>query len=493
MVDSLDNNSRNNTLEVLVNNSNRAPVDNKVQDARKKPDTPFLYFSTLTANLLLFSCSNFHVWTSPALPKLLSNDTLVNPIGRPISTLEVSLLAGFPFLIGLIGSIFAGTIADIVGRKSVMLYAAITVIMCSLTISASKDIYVYIVARCIIFVCFSTALVLVPLYLTEVCEDHNRAKFGCLMGVSLPAGHLYSYVAGARTNIPVYTLLCAAPLVLFLIAVLLFVPETPVYLIAKGKIKIALKVLEKLRRNKQPQEIERDFEKINDNYKTKRKIGTVSALALLKSKIYRKAIILAILPLWVQHLSGVTVIMQFMVPIFDEAGTNLSGTTVSMIAGTIKIIMFIITALFVEKTGRRPLLLLSGYGTGVSLFLLGLFLYWNYVKWEYLTNVIWLPILCLLLNLIVYSIGLGPIPMAVMTELFDSKVRPVALSFLVTLNGILVSILNFLFPIIAYNFGTHCCIWLFSLCCFVGTTLIYFYLPETKGKSISEIQKLLNK
>ncbi|XP_028136071.2 facilitated trehalose transporter Tret1-2 homolog [Diabrotica virgifera virgifera] len=493
MVDSLDSNSRNNTLEELVNNSNRAPVDYTVQDARKKPDTAFLYFSTLTANLLLFSCSNFHVWTSPTLPKLLSNDTLINPVGRPINTLEVSLLAGFPFFVGLMGSIFSGTIADTVGRKSVMLYAAITVIMCSVTISASKDIYVYIVARCIIFVCYSSALVLVPLYLTEVCEDHNRAKFGCLMGISMPAGHLYSYVTGAKTSLPVYTLLCAAPLVLFLIAVLLFVPETPVYLIAKGKIKIALKVLEKLRRNKQQQEIERDFEKINDNYKTKRNSVTVSVVVLLKSKVNRKAIILAILPMWVQHLSGVTVIMQFMVPIFDEAGTNLSGTTVSVIAGTIKIIMFIITALFVEKTGRRPLLLLSGYGTGVSLFLLGLFLYWNHIKWQFLSHVVWLPILCLLLNLIVYSIGLGPIPMAVMSELFDSKFRPVALSFLVTLNGILVSALNFLFPILERNFGTHCCMWLFSICCFGGTTLIYFYLPETKGKSISEIQKLLNK
>ncbi|XP_057655801.1 facilitated trehalose transporter Tret1-2 homolog [Diorhabda carinulata] len=496
MVDYRDgsDSGQNATSEDLVHDWKDVTVkDVYSQDIKKKSDSAFLCFSALTANVLLFVCSNFHVWSSPVIPKLKSNSSEINPLGRPITTMETSMLAGLPFLIGLVGSIFIGAISDLIGRKRAMVYSAVFILLASSVIIFSNNIYAYIIARCGIFIAYSATLVLLPIYLTEICEDHNRAKYGCLMGISLPGGHLFSYAIGSITTIPIYTSICVAPILPFLVAFGIFAPETPAFLIAKGQTELAIKTLEKLRYNNTPQDIEREYEKIKESYNIRKNASKFTLIKFLTSKVTRKALVLALLPLLVQNFSGVTVIMQFMAPIFNEAGTVLSGNTISVIAGSIKVITFFTIAMFVEKVGRRRPLLISGYGTGVTIFFLGLFFYWRYTKWAHVNQVLWLPLLCLVLNLLLYSGGLGPIPMAIMSQLFTTNVRSIAISVIVTINGILIFLLNFLFPIISNKFGVHVCLWLFTFCCMVGTTLIHFFLPETKGRSILQIQELLGK
>lgn len=451
-----------------------------------------LYINLFSAIIVVVGGSCHLVWLSPVVPKLQSNDTDINPLSRPVTTIETSLLAGFPYLVGLLGSIFVGKLSDIIGRKRTMLYVAVLILISNIIIALSSDVYVYIFARCIIFVMFSACLVLVPMYLLEICEDHNRAKFGSLMGLAMPIGNLYTYVFGSLvSSVQLLTFLCGLPIIPFLIIFSLFAPESPVYLASKGKLTLAMQALEKLRKNKSPQEIEKECEKIHKSIKVKLTEERVGLGTLFRHRVSRKTLFLALIPIVVQHLSGVTVIMQFLAPIFNEADTYLSGNTISIIAGIIKMTIILTTAMKVERFGRRPLLIMSTFGSGIALFFMGLFFYWKHFNWIYIDKVMWLPILCLICNLIMYSIGMGPISLAVVTELFPGHTRAIGMSFVVTLSQITIFLLNFLFPIIVAEFGIYCCVWFFSFCCFIGSYFIYRFIPETRGKSIVEIQEII--
>uniref|UniRef100_A0A6P7FX88 Facilitated trehalose transporter Tret1-like n=1 Tax=Diabrotica virgifera virgifera TaxID=50390 RepID=A0A6P7FX88_DIAVI len=464
----------------------------KVNDEVRRTDTPFLYLTVFMIQIPILLSGAHTVWTSPTIPTIMSNDTTINPLSQPATTVDISMIVGVPHLPGLVSTLTLPKLADFLGRKRFLQLMILNVLLGSILLTFSTSVTMIIISKCIIGIFLGGSFAIVPIYITELCEDHNRAKFGCFLGLFHQIGHFYSFIIGPLFSYKVYNLLITFLTVPFLLFFIFF-PESPVYLFSKGRKDECRTALSRLRSNKTTNEINRDIKILEANVKSEQNTKrNVTIFTLFKTKETRIGLLLAILPLAVQHLSGVSVIMSFLAPFFNSAGTSISGHKVAVIVSIVKISSFTFTSSVVERVGRKRMLLISSVGTGIPLFFLGCFFYLKHVNSPLIHQFQWLPIVLMLSNVLMYSVGLGPIPMAIMHEIFTPENRAAAGSVIMTVVGLIVLSLTSSYPIVAATIGTHWAVWLFSFSCFLGSILIYKFLPETKGKSLKEIQEILN-
>ncbi|CAH1184837.1 unnamed protein product, partial [Phyllotreta striolata] len=454
--------------------------------AIRKPDTLFLYISIITAQLVSIANGSSMVWNSPVLGKLYSNNTEINPIGRPITTIEVSMLAGIPTFTNILGVLFTPKLSDLIGRKRYLLCAAFVMLLSGIGLAFSNNVMLMIITRCIFG--FPASWMVVCLYAAEVTEDHNRGKFGCYFGIFHQIGHFFGFVIGPFFSVKYFTLIVTSPLLIFLV-IFMIMPETPMYLLAKGREDECKIALRKLRSNKSEEEIESDLEKLKENLrKPKEEKGKITDLIKKRESIL--AVILGLIPLITKYCSGVTIIFTFLAPFFDEAGTSLSGDTVAIIIAVFKITFFILTSFVIERFGRRKMLLISSTSTAIPLCLLGIYFYLQSIDSPLIAYLQWIPLTCLIFTVCFFGLGLGPIPQVWISELPSEELRAVTSSLVHSIGSVVAFALTFLYPIIS-ELGIQWCVWWFSVNCAVGSILMYFFLPETKGRSFDEIQEIL--
>ncbi|CAG9861740.1 unnamed protein product [Phyllotreta striolata] len=452
-----------------------------------KSDTLFLYSSVVTAELLLVATGSSMVWPSPVLGKLASNDTATNPIGRQITTVEISMLTGIPQFTNILGLLFCPKLSDVIGRKRYLLLAGIGMLISGVALAFSDRILYMILCRCIFG--FFGVMSVVPVYVAEICEDRNRGKFGCYTGMLHQIGHLFGFVVGPFLSVRYFTLVVTAPLLVFITAFPLM-PETPVYLLKHGRITECKASLKKLRRNKNDDELELDLRRLEERLRNEPE-GDV--LSLLKKREHLFGLLLSLLPVMLRYSSGVTVLFTFLAPFFDSAKTGISGDLVAIIIAIAKICFFLLTSLVVDRFGRRKMLLVSSCSTAVPLFALGIYFYLHHVQSPVVEYLQWLPFTGLLATVCCFGLGVGPIPTYLMTEFFPANLRTVSGSIVNSSGNVMSFVLTFLFPIVSEELGTEWCVWFFSANCLVGAVLIYLFLPETKGKNYSDVQKVLKR
>ncbi|XP_072381038.1 trehalose transporter 1-like protein isoform X1 [Diabrotica undecimpunctata] len=463
---------------------------NQATDEIKRPDTLFLYFTFMTVMLTAIVCGATIVWTSPAIVKLESNDTNINPLGRPIKSYELSKFMGIKGILSLVISLFLPKLADLIGRKMGIFWMAVIMYIGLIGLAFSKNVNVMTAFSVVSGACVNGLFSMIPMYLTEICEDHNRAKFLCLVGVFVPVGELCTFIIGPMFSYKIFTIIIAAPLIPFMVLSFL-APESPVYSLHNGRKEKCIQAIKKLRKNKTEAELEQDFFKIKKSLEDTDKSRGFNFRKLFGTKEGRLGIFIAFIPIFVQQISGFPTIMTLLAPIFNEFGSDISGDTVAIYVGVVKVILGIITAMIVERFGRRSLCLISAGGAGLPIFLLGIFFYLKYINSPLVYQYSWVPLVCILIYTLFISIGLGPIPMTLVNEMFSSDIRSIGCAFVLTLAFFNVTILISVYPIVAELIGTHWCMWTFGICCMIGTIIIHFVVPETKGKSVVEIQQIL--
>ncbi|CAG9832156.1 unnamed protein product [Diabrotica balteata] len=333
-------------------------------------------------------------------------------------------------------------------------------------------------------------MAVVPIFITEICENHNRAKYGCLVGLFSPLGNLYSYILGPLFSVKVFTLISNIPAVIFLVS-FIFAPESPFFSVSKGKDKDCIKTLKKLRNNKSDLELHKDFSEITKSIEIKVNTVNPGISALFKIREARVGLFLIFIPMMTQFLSGAPTLMPFVGPIFNKAATSLSGNTIAIIVGAVKCFVFVIPTFIVERTGRKPLMICSSLGCSVSMILVGTYFYLQHISSPLAQQLSWLPIISVIIVVFSYAAGLGPVPMSLTGELFATDTRAAASAITMTVAGFAVFAVATIFPIAAELIGLHWCFWLFSINCLIGAISIYFFLPETKGRSLVEIQDIL--
>lgn len=442
--------------------------------------------------MTLFAAGFGTVWTSPVVAKLQSNGTDIYLLSYSITSYDISLIIAFFSLGNLVILPIAGKLADDIGTKNFLTLIMMLNVVFLVGLAYARNIMWILIARFVTGMCCGGSLLVVPIFLTEITDDHNRGKFGCLMGIFMPLGQLYAYVMGFFFSVKYFTLSCAFPMIVGTMLFLFFITETPVKLLFKGDRKGAARSLAQYKGHLRPHEIEKNLQLMECTIEKTTNGKNVSLISSLSHPTTRRGLLISFGVLATQTGSGVAVLMSFMGPIFEEAQTGLSGNMTAILVGFISIIFFFFVSHIIEKLGRKLLLLLSSISCSISLCVLGIYFFMKEHHFYVYQNISWLPVFSIMFFIIGYSLGLGPIPMITLSELFAIDVRAQAISTITFFVTILGSVILTAAPILINHIGHSGCMWIFSVNCLLGAVFIHWKVPETKGKSIQEIHEILN-
>ncbi|XP_050504973.1 probable metabolite transport protein CsbC [Diabrotica virgifera virgifera] len=467
---------------------------NQLLDTQKcsenlKKVTPWLmYFCAFSADLPLITLGSCFVWGSPAIPKLRSNDTKINPLGEAITPFQTSVVvSASEFTMIFLLSVMA-KVSNLLGRRKCLIIHSILFVIFLSAVAMARSIYVYYIFFLLNGMNLAGVIVNSTIYNSEVADDKSRAWMGVIDGLCLPLGTLLGFIFGSFTSIRVYSFLCATP-ALFYLLLSFYTVESPMYLLYKNKDDEALKVLKDLRKHKTMDEIQSEFKRMKDlsieaNHQRKN-------CDIFSTSSSRKALFIALSLCFFQQVTGVSNILAYAGTIFTEAGASVSGNTVSILMGTMQVVVNIMVVSSVNKIGRRRLVLASALGCSLSTFTLGIYFYLK--SYCSVDNFNWLPVVCALTFIGSYALGLGPIVPSYMSELFPSEVRAMGVAIATTLEAIIACSVNFGFPLLMGQLGIYGCMFIYSGFTLTGFLILFLIVPETTGKGFNEIQLLLKK
>lgn len=302
----------------------------------------------------------------------------------------------------------------------------------------------------------------------------------------ITAGILYTYVLGAIVSYTWLAVLSGLVPVVFLIA-FFNAPESPIYLLRNNKRAQAEKSLRILRGSSYNINVELN-ELQNDINKSMQAQSSVMELITRKATV--KGLVVSLGLMIFQQLSGVNAVIFYSANIFQAAGSTLDPAVATIIVGIVQVLVTYASSLLVDRAGRRILLLISDAIMALCLGSLGYYFYLQ-ESGKDVSNIGLLPLLSVVVFIIVFSIGFGPIPWMMTGELFSSEIKGVATGIAVALNWLLTFVVTKSFQSLVTGLGSAGTFWIFSGICFAGTVFVALIVPETKGKSLEEIQKML--
>jgi SP family facilitated glucose transporter-like MFS transporter 8 len=157
-----------------------------------------------------------------------------------------------------------------------------------------------------------------------------------------------------------------------------------------------------------------------------------------------------------------------------------------MIVGAVLVGATILSCIFADLAGRRILLLISGLLMATSIIVLGVYFYLSTVV--HVSNIGWLSLLSLLIFVAFFSIGWGPLPWLVMSEMLPARAKGLAGGLATSVNWLFAFIATKEFEDLQMALNNYGAFWAFGCICFLGVIFVFFFLPETKGKSLEEIE-----
>jgi len=403
-------------------------------------------------------------------------------------------------LIGcLVGAMVAGVLSDRFGRKRLLIVAALLFAVTSIGNGQAQSFNIFIAWRMVGGVAIGLASSLSPMYISEAAPPGMRGKLvsvnqltiviGILLAQyinwflvrNLPPGASDEFIRNSWFGQQGWRWmfgLTAAPSLLFLLGMFL-VPESPRWLAKYGQAARARSVLIKVGGEAYADAAMAEIQ----STLASEEIQEVRFADLLDPKL-RKVLALGIVLAVFQQWCGINVIFNYAEEIFRAAGYDIS-TVLKNIAwtGSVNLLFTFVAMGAVDRAGRRPLMLLGAAGLAIVYTGMG---------FCYARGAQGLPVLLLVLAAIgCYSMSLAPVTWVVISEIFPNRIRGAAMSVAVMALWIACFILTYTFPILNKRVGPAGTFWIYATVCVAGLIYIFWALPETKGKSLEEIEKAL--
>ncbi|XP_063541777.1 facilitated trehalose transporter Tret1-2 homolog [Cydia strobilella] len=434
------------------------------------------------------ACGGFSMgWTSPVTLKLTDANMTDTPLPRPITVAEEAWIGSVLSIGAIIGAIIAGPIAARIGRKSAIICATVPLLAGWVFVAASPTVYYIYVGRILWGTGIGMLFTAVPMYSAEIATNEWRGALGSYIQASITLGVLSMYSIGPYSSYLTVAYVGLAMLVAFNV-IFFFMPETPFYHLTKNDRESAAKCLMALRgQTRAGVEAELDI-MATDVAASMSKTATIA-------DVFRgsnfKAFYISNALIFFQQFCGINAVNFYMNTIFEAAGANLDSSVASIIVGVVQMFASCVTPFVVDRWGRKALLLSSSCGTTIALACLGLFFLLKEQNSPVVDSIGFLPIASLMLFMASCCTGLGPVPWAVMSEVFPIEVKAVAAPICTAFCWILVFFVTGYFGPVSDALGMYVAFWIFGGCCVAAFFFVLFCLPETKGKSFSEIQEIL--
>lgn len=437
-----------------------------------------------SVNLLSFATGNVYSWSSSALIALKSSNPNENPIGHKVTPLEESLITSLLSLGAICGPLLTGILTNMLGRKPTLIISAIPMLISNVILMFASTTLEFYVARFMVGLGAGSVYTVVPIYVGEIAETEIRGLLGGFMGTFYTFGLSFNYAVGPFFHIQTINAMMTVPILSFLVFFGIFIPESPHYYVAKGKKDKARNSLKRLRNHYDEKELA-IIEKSADEPKNEN-----SFFSLLESSSFKRAIILTSTIVFLAQLAGITAILSYMEDIFIASGSSLSSSTSTILVAIVQVCLVVLASCLVDKLGRRLLLIVSNALCGLALFPLGLYFFLKHYETD--VSALWfLPILCVLVFFIGYNIGLSTIPWTLVGELFSNETKAIA-STITTISAFGTAfIMALLFPHCLTLIGFYGIFWFCSCMAILNVVFIACFLPETKGKTFSEILIML--
>ncbi|KAK5640216.1 hypothetical protein RI129_011027 [Pyrocoelia pectoralis] len=435
------------------------------------------YIAAASGSLAAICCGFNFGWTSPYLLVLLSDDSPIPMTAEESSWLGIIYLIG-----GLCGGLFFSVIGHLIGRKSILLWLSVPLLASWIIIALATTLLELLIARFIAGLCEGLTLSSVPIYVSEISDPEIRGLLGSTFTTNFYLGVTAMNILGSYLTIKVCSFVCASvPIILFIS--LVWMPESPTYLLMKGKREEAKRNFIALKGSKEVDDkldiIARSIEEEN---------GNDMRFISLFGKTNRRSLLMLVGLRFTAAFSGIFAFTIYAQTIFKEGRSTISPLLGSVIFHTVQIIFSLLSSLLVDKLGRRPLLIASTIGAIVTLLAEGSFFFVRDVIKLETSHISLLPVVILIMYTCSYSLGLQTIPNFMTAEIFPPNLKTYASTTSSVFFYSFGAMGSKYFQFTKDKFGLHFPFWSFAICCAIGLVAIIILVPETKNKTLEEIQ-----
>jgi len=427
------------------------------------------------------------------------------PFFQPFFGLESDAVKGWAnscALVGcLLGALISGSLSDKFGRKRLLILSGFLFTVSAIATGLANNFDWFVISRIIGGVGIGLASNLSPMFIAEVAPAHLRGRFVSVNQLTIVIGVLaaqlinwqislthampdnatpamiteswngqygWRWMFGAET----------VPAVLFFV-LMFFVPESPRWLVKNGQDSLAEKIMAKIGGT--------DYAKAElldiKNTLSNKEIAHVNFKDLLEPKMTKILMIGVVLAVF-QQWCGINVIFNYAEDIFAAAGYDIKGIMLNIvITGSVMLVFTFIAIGTVDKFGRKILLLTGAAGLAGTYAIIGYSFYSGATGFRI--------VLLTVMAIAFYSFSLAPVTWVLLSEIFPNRIRGAAMSVSVSALWIGCLTLTYTFPMLESSIGPAKLFWLYGLICACGFMFILFVLPETKGKSLEQIEREL--
>ena len=410
-----------------------------------------------------------------------------------LSTGLVEAVVSAVLLGALIGSATGGKISDSWGRKKVLIIAGLVFIGGSLISALAEGPLSLIFSRALLGFAIGVSSCAAPLYLAEISPPDARGKLVSLNQLAITIGIFASYlVCYFLSKDGQWRWMLAAgvfPAAIFLVG-LIFLPESPRWLLMKsgGKSEDARRVLEAIRGDTEVAAAE--IREINAGLEESQK--NQEQWNVLFSDWLRPVLFIVVAMSFFQQTTGINTIIYYAPTVLQMAGfQEAQGAILATLGlGLVNVLATIVALPLIDRWGRRPLLLLGLGGMTLGLVLTGSSFYFN-------TSEIgaaaagWMAVASMVLYIVSFAMSMGPICWLLISELIPLRVRGIGSSLATSVNWIFNMIVALTFLTLIQSLGPSGAFMAYAAMSVLALVFVYFLVPETKGRTLEEIEKEL--
>ncbi len=402
----------------------------------------------------------------------------------PLSTLEQGWVVSSALVGAVIGAAVNGVLADIYGRKKVIIATATIFGIGSLICSFAPSVSWLVFGRMILGLAIGMVNFVIPLYLSELSPQKVRGMLVSLYQLAITAGILFSYLINRIFALSEYNwrwMLGAGlvPAVILLVGIS-FLGDTPRWLISRRRYREAKEIFKKI-------DPEEDADK-----QVKEIQSTIKSSAKKQGKVFEqwmmRPVLVGVFIMFIQICTGINTIIYYAATIFKAAGftDNIGALYASVGVGVVNFAMTFVAIFFTDKVGRKPLLYAGLSGITISLFMLATS-FWLSSNYGYDTK--WVAMGSIIMFIASFAFSLGPIGWILISEIMPLAIRGTAMSIATMSNFVFNFIVALIFPTLLEAIGEPLTFGIFGM---IGVFSLFYtwkYIPETKGRSLEQIEQ----
>ncbi|KAM5299729.1 solute carrier family 2, facilitated glucose transporter member 6 isoform 2-T2 [Ctenodactylus gundi] len=397
-----------------------------------------VFLATFAAVLGNFSFGYALVYTSPVIPALTnSSDPALH-----LTKIQASWFGSVFTLGAAAGGLSAMLLSDLLGRKLSIMFSAVPSATGYALMAGAHGFWMLLLGRMLTGFAGGLTAACIPVYVSEIALPGVRGALGATPQLMAVFGSLALYALGLLLPWRWLAVAGEAP-VLIMTLLLSLMPNSPRFLLSRGRDEEALTALAWLR-SADADAVRWEFEQIQDN--VRRQSSRMSWAEARDPHVYRP-ILIALLMRFLQQLTGITPILVYLQPIFDSTAVLLPPEDDAAIVGAVRLLSVLIAALTLDLAGRKVLLFISGY-----------------------------------------AMGWGPITWLLMSEILPLRARGVASGLCVLVSWLTAFALTKYFLVVVDAYGLQVPFFFFAAICLVNLAFTGCCVPETKGRSLEHIE-----